>query len=353
MLQINQNTFQISAIAEEWSERLYLFLTEKSEACHEAYKDKMFVKIKQNKLLSVEEKRIAMDYITRYCDNVEFFAKANEAEMEDIQQICGSLKSNSPNVYNELKEIFIQLYKDFVAITNKPKNLAIPISYYFIDRLGLRTCPYCNRAYTFNIYNAEGKRVRPEYDHFYDKATYPFLALSFYNLVPSCPICNHIKGIKKLHVNPFFHDFKGVFRVFETEEQAKLKKHEKPEPLTAIQLFRHAGKGNICLDTISTNEREDMRTLGLDEFYKKHEDYVEEIVEKAQAYSGPMLVALSSTFQGAGYSPQQVFEFVWGKDIALAQNNNRPLSKLTHDILEQVGIIEPSLPDYGNADYTM
>lgn len=66
-----------------------------------------------------------------------------------------------------------------------------------------------------------------------------------------------------------------------------------------------------------------------------------------------MLVALSSTFQGAGYSPQQVFEFVWGKDIALAQNNNRPLSKLTHDILDQVGIIEPSLLDCGNADYIM
>ncbi|MBR1988422.1 MAG: hypothetical protein IKA36_05235, partial [Clostridia bacterium] len=42
---------------------------------------------------------------------------------------------------------------------------------------------------------------------------------------------------------------------------------------SAIQLFRHAGKGNICLDTISTNEREDMQTLCLDEFYKKHEDY--------------------------------------------------------------------------------
>lgn len=32
-----------------------------------------------------------------------------------------------------------------------------------------------------------------QFNHFYDKGTYPYLALSFYNLIPSCSTCNSSK----------------------------------------------------------------------------------------------------------------------------------------------------------------
>jgi len=32
-----------------------------------------------------------------------------------------------------------------------------------------------------------------EMDHYYPKADYPYLAISIFNLVPSCPTCNGIK----------------------------------------------------------------------------------------------------------------------------------------------------------------
>lgn len=44
------------------------------------------------------------------------------------------------------------------------------------------------------------------------------------------------------------------------------------------------------------------------------------------------------SFQGTFQSAKDVYHFVWGHDLGLAEQENRPLSKLTADILEQLGI---------------
>lgn len=81
-----------------------------------------------------------------------------------------------------------------------------------------RTCPYCNHAYAFTILNDDGRGFRPTLDHFYPKDQYPHLALSLYNLVPSCSICNSsLKGeinfAKDLHLNPLFDEESITFRL--------------------------------------------------------------------------------------------------------------------------------------------
>ncbi len=67
-------------------------------------------------------------------------------------------------------------------------------------RLGLDYCPYCgNEETSFTVFNhaVNGQTVlKPELDHFLPKSLYPFFAVSFFNLVPSCNTCNHkdLKG---------------------------------------------------------------------------------------------------------------------------------------------------------------
>ena len=63
-----------------------------------------------------------------------------------------------------------------------------------------------------------------------------------------------------------------------------------------------------------------------------------EIVEKTIAYNSTAREALAYAFQDQAYSPQQVYDFVWGKYLQVAQYGRRPFSKLTKDILEQLGI---------------
>lgn len=78
-----------------------------------------------------------------------------------------------------------------------------------VDKLNIKTCPYCNRQfiYTFNGRAPE----RPELDHFYPKADYPLFCLSFYNLIPACHSCNHVKSEEEIGINPYYRAFKRKF----------------------------------------------------------------------------------------------------------------------------------------------
>ena len=82
-------------------------------------------------------------------------------------------------------------------------------------KLNVKTCPYCNMQYT--LYANEmvsGKKAKTDgltrfqFDHFFDKLHYPMLSMSFYNLIPSCSICNQGKSAKALSLSyhPYYSD---------------------------------------------------------------------------------------------------------------------------------------------------
>lgn len=84
--------------------------------------------------------------------------------------------------------------------------------------IGLKNlaCPYCNLE-TISIIESNNKnKMLLSLDHFYPKSLYPYLALSFYNLIPSCHNCNsNIKQDKNFtvetHVNPYFESFNELY----------------------------------------------------------------------------------------------------------------------------------------------
>ena len=348
MIYIGKNSFLLNQIADDWANRLNIFLTSTGhrysvsyddpnnpklklkENCT-SYREKMLAQIRHSPIPD-NEKPMGIACLNRFFARLNYYAKASLEDMLFIQHIFNIFFANQENVKNLLSDIFTKLYEDFTA--HIPNNLSIPIAYYFIEKLEVHTCPYCNRTFTFSIQGRK-KRIRPEFDHFYDKAQNPLLAVSFYNLIPSCPICNHAKRTDSLHFNPYLYEFKGKFKVF-----GKSTKTEPAKPLIGDELFRTEQWGDIKLDTPDKREIEDMEVLGLDGLYKMHNDYVRDIVEKAQAYSDPIKESLTNTFQGAGHSPQQVFDFVWGKNLDTVRHINHPLSKLTRDILEQLNIIK-------------
>lgn len=71
--------------------------------------------------------------------------------------------------------------------------------------LKIHTCHFCDMAY-INVYNyvdvKDGRKKTASHfdlDHVLEKSRYPLLALSLFNLVPSCPICNgRLKGPEPL-----------------------------------------------------------------------------------------------------------------------------------------------------------
>lgn len=196
--------------------------------------------------------------------------------------------------------------------------------------LNIRVCPYCNRQYTFTFKNSNTeKKTRPEFDHFYNKSEYPFLALSFYNLVPSCHTCNHIKGIDSIKIHPYEKGFGCKFQIEHTSTKVLDKSN---------LLLLNESQFRISLNH-SADELENINVFGLKELYNQHKDYVREIMDKTVAYDSHAKEALINSFQGAGYSPEQVHDFVWGRYLSETEHEKRPLSKLTRDVLEQLDII--------------
>lgn len=65
-------------------------------------------------------------------------------------------------------------------------------AYSLVDAYAIRLCPYCQLAHVnFHLKEGDDKfAMRPPLDHFYPRSRYPFLAVSAYNLIPSCWQCN-------------------------------------------------------------------------------------------------------------------------------------------------------------------
>ena len=82
----------------------------------------------------------------------------------------------------------------------------------FIKSLNVDYCVYCNEAL---LYHEDGKGNRSyshsSLDHFYNKSSYPFLALTLTNLIPSCTQCNSsIKSTRELPENAL-NPYEGSF----------------------------------------------------------------------------------------------------------------------------------------------
>ena len=64
------------------------------------------------------------------------------------------------------------------------------------QQMGLKTCVYCNAVPTMSN-NGE---VFYQMDHYLPQSLYPFLGTCFYNLQPSCGVCNDHKKTKNYAV---------------------------------------------------------------------------------------------------------------------------------------------------------
>ncbi len=229
-----------------------------------------------------------------------------------------------------LKEIFN--YKEFSKKgAQKGWN-----TYWLADQLRVDTCPYCNRLYTHTVIK-EKEISRPQFDHFWDQAAYPFLALSFYNLIPSCNICNStLKGQKPFstdtHIHPYIEGFGDEIRfTLKIKDSSFFSGNLQAGSIDFLfvdeesELAKKAKK-NIC-------------DFKLKEMYEEHIDYVYEQVNRALIYNRDYLDSLYRQFEGTLFrNEKDLSRFITANYVDDAQLQKRPLSKLTKDISHQFGL---------------
>lgn len=338
MIKFSNSNIDITQIADEWGEMVDTFLS-KGDRILKMINNVIHYKYTTNNGseqigLTPEDVKLGVNLLIYYKANLNYFLLARQDELLAISDFYKKwITGGSKQLHKCMQIIFTKAYEDFRKTDPKSlvksSNLNEPkVAYYFFRKLNIKTCPYCNRQYTYTIYSSK-LSTSPEYDHFYDKSEIPILALSFYNLVPSCHTCNHIKGTAKLSVNPYFEEVKGRFIIVCSQDDAAvtdpllLKDREWKIKWKSDEYYKH----------------DNIKNLGLDLLYAEHTDYVEEILSKVQDYSSCAKEVLVNAFQCDGRSVRDVDNFVWGPYIDVTKHSERPLSKLTHDLLEQFKII--------------
>lgn len=108
---------------------------------------------------------------------------------------------------------FLELYKSRFATTDKYVDKAESYNAYtLIKEMDLHVCPYCEDEYFDVLDTAKGERRTNDYDHFYpkgEKNEFPALAMCFFNLVPSCKVCNFIMKTTSVAANPYHPDIES------------------------------------------------------------------------------------------------------------------------------------------------
>ena len=221
--------------------------------------------------------------------------------------------------------------------------------YQLTQKLGLTTCPYCNRLYTNTLVNKDkAGKTRPSLDHFLPKSEYPYLALSLYNLIPSCQVCNSsFKGsidfYKEEHLNPHEAGF-GKDAIFRTDLMAdadgnySLDHLHGAGGLDGFELQLRIDESSPDAEKIKKNNQ----TFHLEELYRFHKDYVLEIIKKTIFYNKNKIDELISknVYPGLFDSRGEVIRTLIGNYVEEKNLGKRVLAKLTKDIWEEFRLEE-------------
>jgi hypothetical protein len=282
--------------------------------------------IKRNKLKKVEKKQLGIKSFSLGSELQKRISKLYTCSPDKLIQENNNFEQylNSLNYSAHKKSYLKNKYFNYSSVISYTES-GEKNSYWLMNQLNIKVCPYCNRSYTFTI-DSENGICRPEFDHFYDKATYPYIALSFYNLIPSCPTCNHRKGNDVIDINPYSEGF-GDNCKFNIDKIEKCILDSQSFGLWTVDFL----KGNKKFNS-------NIKTFLLHEFYNQHKDYIAEIVYKALAYNSGYYNSLIETFTKQGLSEKEMKLMIFGNYIDEEDLGNRPLSKLTKDIIEQIGL---------------
>jgi len=206
------------------------------------------------------------------------------------------------------------------------------ITKFFTDNFNFRTCFYCNRDFITN-FDTDKKVSTFQLDHFFDKATYPYLALSFYNLIPSCPTCNSkkVKGSENCFPTCIAPNDKN----FDFHQKVKFKLFLEPS-CDNLHI-----KSSDDIDIPLKEQFSDMydkyiKIFHLNERYKAHKDIVFEMIQKAELYPESRLKELQNL---TGIPFQQIKKDIFNLIDENDDLSKKPFSKLIKDISEELGLV--------------
>lgn len=309
-------------------------------------KNKTIEKIYSNNWIGTKEKNLENIYQVLIEKNNDFKSVFGNIKLKDL------ITSNP----NDLKEIIEKVEKNIKKINDKTKESNLKntikdifkydgkfqpkIASFFEKYLNPKTCYYCNIDY-INVYEQQEKNKK-EYknkftlDHFIDKGDHPYLALSIFNLIPSCYACNSkIKKSVKFYSNEKLKNKNPFLETFDLHQKVKFK-------LLLNDSCKNLHiKSKEDIDITLKEQFSDMydkyiKIFKLNERYKAHKDIVFNMIQKAELYPQSRLKELENL---TGIPFQQIKKDIFNLIDESEDLSKQPFSKLIVDMSKELGII--------------
>lgn len=254
-------------------------------------------------------------------------------ELIDVKKLVESYPSDLMAINNE----FYDLYHAFLPQLDDDdkKSLNSIFNYGWFDdkanefynaydlcnNLKIETCVYCNRLYTSTV--IVGKKemiIRPTLDHWFPQGQYPILALSFYNLIPSCSPCN--SSVK--HSNPF---------TLGNNIHPYVDKDITSEYTLKCDYDKSLNSFKVSVDTINRKITSTLDSMKIAAIYEHHQSELADLDLLQRKYNKSYLKDLGRLLD-TRLTEKEVYRIMFGVEYADEDFHKRPLSKLKKDILD-------------------
>jgi hypothetical protein len=231
-------------------------------------------------------------------------------------------KGNSKKINSIIRKIF-----DYDLFSNKKQEYN---SYSLAENLQINTCPNCNRQYTITVSSKkiDGQLTRPDFDHYFPKSKYPLLCLSFYNLIPSCKICNStFKGDKEMDILKNIHPYiDNLINDFSFDYKLSSKGLYKCESISI----------NFHEPTTKERIQKTLNMFRIEETYNSHKFIVDQILQLKNSLNDDYLKILTqNTYENINWTPEEAYRTGFGVNYKDDELFEHPFSKLKRDIIKK------------------
>lgn len=216
---------------------------------------------------------------------------------------------------------------------------------WFASSINLKSCTTCNTQYTLKTNQANGEKLLFHLDHYFPKSVYPYLSLSYYNLVPCCASCNMSKSNKsftlKENIHPYIDSFHDIAK-FNIDRSSiadfLIDPNNNEEKINYQVDIRAKYFGNKAFETKLENYLSEFR---INEQYSQFKDIAAETYLKSRFYNKKRRKELKYFFQDCGIelNDELIKRFILGNFHQDKDLLRRPLAKFMKDIAEDVSLI--------------
>lgn len=263
-------------------------------------------------------------------------------DISEIKQRNAEFKRivNREKINKDLSDFFFD-YTKYYRVINEYIGMA----------LGIICCPYCNRNYITYISSEQDERIiGPTYDHFFNKKEYIYASLCFFNLIPSCTICNsnlkhQINFDLATHLYPYKDEF-GENAYFDFD--FSLAGHGKESKIVFKPVIRIKA-GISSEDELKLEGRKidpdrevsgNIKVFKLREIYESHHDTVEEVHNKFYENDQYYIASIKENLSLLGSAEGEFYRFHFNNYFDSSDFHRRPLAKLTRDIYNKLKKIQ-------------